>query len=600
MYENKKASALKTLEKKQNKVDEINQLLSEEITPTLEKLQRERANYMLWVSNNNEIERLTRFTVAYEYVQVQGRLNSKNHQLEDMEENLQKLALDIKVLADRETTIQAEVKERTTLLNKHRTQDQKDLEEESSKLSKEVTVTESKLKNRNSDLEAELAGRKKNQKHLDEMRKQVEAKEKVYLKEKAKFDKLAEEEATIKKEIEKSQWSVQALTAGMSTKEAPAEGQGEGQGRSLREELLAAQTRLSEMEAEHKKKAMGIEHLSKRIKETEEQVAKSKQDGKRLSKEKSNAESSIAAKKAELEKLNFDPQRFATLDQMARQGEAQLHSNKEKMDALRAHLGGIDFNYQDPYRGFDRRNVKGVVAKLFQIQPDYAHFHRALEVCAGGRLFFVVVDSEETGKALLEKGQLRRRVTIIPLNKIVDPSLHPDVVRRAKSIAPAGAELHSALEIIGFDKQVQSAMKYVFGGQIVCDTPETAKQVTFHPNVRVRTVTKDGDVYDPAGTITGGSAPRGGGLLHKLQELCQLEQQYEKDRKAFEQVMKQREQMRNGTRVQRDRARAEVQGARVLPHRGADLPQRASCSRASSRGGQGEGGSVRSRHQGLA
>eukprot|EP00971_Amphidinium_carterae_P116216 2302277-Amphidinium_carterae.1 len=48
MYENKKTQALKTLEKKQLKVDEISSLLTEQITPTLEKLQKERANYMLW------------------------------------------------------------------------------------------------------------------------------------------------------------------------------------------------------------------------------------------------------------------------------------------------------------------------------------------------------------------------------------------------------------------------------------------------------------------------------------------------------------------------------------------------------------------------
>merc|ERR1719162_2399207 len=88
MYENKKCGALKTLEKKQNKVDEINRLLSEEITPTLEKLQKERANYMLWVSNNNEIERLQRFCIAYEYMQVKGRLENKNQQLDEMEEML--------------------------------------------------------------------------------------------------------------------------------------------------------------------------------------------------------------------------------------------------------------------------------------------------------------------------------------------------------------------------------------------------------------------------------------------------------------------------------------------------------------------------------
>lgn len=39
--------------------------------------------------------------------------------------------------------------------------------------------------------------------------------------------------------------------------------------------------------------------------------------------------------------------------------------------------------------------------------------------------------------------------------------------------------------------QVMNAMKYVFGPFIVCDTSETAKHITFHPNVRVKTVTKE-------------------------------------------------------------------------------------------------------------
>merc|ERR1719150_1296987 len=77
-------------------------------------------------------------------------------------------------------------------------------------------------------------------------------------------------------------------------------------------------------------------------------------------------------------------------------------------------------------------------------------------------------------------------------------------------------------------------MKYVFGGFLVCDTPETAKQVTFHPNVRVRSVTKDGDLYDPAGTITGGSAPKGGNILMRLQELAELEKQVQMQQREYE------------------------------------------------------------------
>ena len=53
-----------------------------------------------------------------------------------------------------------------------------------------------------------------------------------------------------------------------------------------------------------------------------------------------------------------------------------------------------------------------------------------MQVAAGGRLYNVVVDSETTGKQLLQNGDLRRRVTIIPLNKIHTGTV-PDRVQQA-------------------------------------------------------------------------------------------------------------------------------------------------------------------------
>jgi len=76
----------------------------------------------------------------------------------------------------------------------------------------------------------------------------------------------------------------------------------------------------------------------------------------------------------------------------------------------------MDFQYRDPERGFDRSSVKGVIAKLVRVQ-DPANA-TALEVAAGGKLYQVIVDTEATAKALLSKGQLRNRVTIVPLNKV--------------------------------------------------------------------------------------------------------------------------------------------------------------------------------------
>jgi structural maintenance of chromosome 2 len=66
-------------------------------------------------------------------------------------------------------------------------------------------------------------------------------------------------------------------------------------------------------------------------------------------------------------------------------------------------------------------------------------------------------------------------------------------------------------------------MAYVFGDTIICADSESAKAVTFNKAVGVKSVTLDGDVYDPSGMLSGGSAPSGNGMLIKVQELNRKE-----------------------------------------------------------------------------
>ena len=62
----------------------------------------------------------------------------------------------------------------------------------------------------------------------------------------------------------------------------------------------------------------------------------------------------------------------------------------------------LDFNYTDPHPNFDRSKVKGLVAQLFTLNKDQLEAATALEICAGGRLYNVVVDSAEVGTQLLQ------------------------------------------------------------------------------------------------------------------------------------------------------------------------------------------------------
>jgi structural maintenance of chromosome 2 len=170
----------------------------------------------------------------------------------------------------------------------------------------------------------------------------------------------------------------------------------------------------------------------------------------------------------------------------------------------------------------------------------------------------VVVDSAETAKALLTKGQLRNRVTIIPLDKVSTKGVPDRAKKAAAQMAPGGAA-RVALELVGYDSELTSAMKYVFGSSFVCkvrpltgqnrlargtgallskyndlpfcDGPSlyvlqdsaTAKRLAFSREVGSRCITLDGDDFNPSGTLTGGSRRKGGSVLSKVQALCEAE-----------------------------------------------------------------------------
>ena len=93
MFETKKQAALKTIEKKQLKVEELTKCMNEEITPTLSNLRSERQNYITWQSNNTELERLERFCVASEFRDCEEKVQSSENDKVAMVNELESLTL---------------------------------------------------------------------------------------------------------------------------------------------------------------------------------------------------------------------------------------------------------------------------------------------------------------------------------------------------------------------------------------------------------------------------------------------------------------------------------------------------------------------------
>lgn len=65
--------------------------------------------------------------------------------------------------------------------------------------------------------------------------------------------------------------------------------------------------------------------------------------------------------------------------------------------------------------------------------------------------------------------------------------------------------MHLALSLVEYEPELQKAMEYVFGTTLVCDNMDIAKKVTFDKRIMTKSVTLDGDVFDPQGTLRGGN-----------------------------------------------------------------------------------------------
>ena len=155
-------------------------------------------------------------------------------------------------------------------------------------------------------------------------------------------------------------------------------------------------------------------------------------------------------------------------------------------------------------------------AKLINVNDRDAA--TALEVAAGGRLYNVVVSDQETAKTLLERGNLSRNTTFLPLDRIQGKALDRNKLKRAEELV--GKEnVKAALSLVDYDEQYAEAMTFVFGDTLVCSDMESAKKISFHPGIALRTVTLEGEVFDPSGTLSGGSRSQGRELLKSMVEL---------------------------------------------------------------------------------
>lgn len=514
MFEDRRDRAFKTMAKKEMKVQEITELLKDEIEPKLEKLRTEKRAFLDFQQTQSDLERLTRLVVAHDYLknkeklkQSASDLDSKKRKAVDLEDSAKRLKSEIAHLEDDVKKVKAAREKELRKGGKFQA-----LEEEVKAHSEELVRLETVLDLKNASMTEEVERRKGVQKSVNELEAQVQQKSKIYEKLQAQYDTAKADMDKQTAEVEQKEELLQTLQTGVASRE--------GQENGYQGQLQDTRNRASAAATEQEQAKLKISHMEKRIKEDEPRAKKAKEQNSSLLKDLEGLRAQAKKLESELGKLGFDPGKEDSMYQQESSIQKQIRNLREKADTMKRKVANIDFSYSDPSPDFDRSKVKGLVAQLFALDKEKSQAGTALEICAGGRLYNVVVDSAEIGTQLLQSGKLRKRVTIIPLNKISAFRASAEKIGAAQKLAPGKVDL--ALSLIGYDDEVSAAMEYVFGSTLICEDAETAKCVTFDPAVRMKSVTLEGDVYDPSGSLSGGSSPNSSGVLVTLQKLNEI------------------------------------------------------------------------------
>ena len=370
--------------------------------------------------------------------------------------------------------------------------DFKELEDDVSRAGKEVVGLESQLKHEKEGLAAEKKQRKGVAAAIKEAeggatakRRELEAKAKEAEEMERRFE-------SMQQALSDAQRAYQAVTTGMIVT-------AEGNEKTVTQDLMDKKRQHSEGEAHVQEMQMRLGHVSQTLKAKKQSLSSLRSSSNDLEQSYQKAVKRMEKLKGDLSRVAFDPAKEQQLRTDLQRAEDDLRSKRRQLNDMTSYTSSFDFHYSNPSPQFDRKKVKGLIGTLISIQQQESL--TALEVGAGGRLYHVVVDTEVTGKLLLEKGNLKKRVTIIPLSKIDASRLTKDQLKRAEAIVrkegkgegkSGGSDVAVAIDLIDYDGDLEPAMRYAFGRFFVCKDSAAAKAVAFDEHIKAKAVTLEG------------------------------------------------------------------------------------------------------------
>ena len=275
-------------------------------------------------------------------------------------------------------------------------------------------------------------------------------------------------------------------------------------------ERTAAQTGLAGMDGQQDDLHRALENAGDRLKTVQE--------------EQSALESRVSAGQTALRQAQT---KAGEADAALRQAESALTDARNRATMLRdmqRDYDGFARSVRSVMQQAGRGRLSGVHGPVSALLSTENRFVTAIDTALGASASSIVVGSAEDGRACIE--YLRRtdggRATFLPLDTIRPASLRESGLDRERGCCG------TADTLVQFDETYGAVVRSLLARTVVCENMDAALALARSRGHRFRIVTLDGQIIQPGGAMTGGSASRGTGALARAGRLRAAEEQAER------------------------------------------------------------------------
>ena len=193
--------------------------------------------------------------------------------------------------------------------------------------------------------------------------------------------------------------------------------------------------------------------------------------------------------------------------------DARIHMLSEMEKEYEGFSKAVKTVMREAGRG-NLRGVHGPVANLVRADDECA---LAIETALGAAMQNIVIDTQNDGRSAIE--MLKRmdsgRATFLPVDTI-----RGNIMKDAPVNDPGFVGI--AYDLVHFDSKYDGIFANLLGRTVVAETLSDAVRMSKNNGNRLRIVSLDGQLINAGGSMTGGSAARGAGILSRANELEKL------------------------------------------------------------------------------